>query len=144
MLLLVVGGFMNYYFSPPPSGMTAQETVAYYFQMVNRKNTPKSNSVLCPSQRSEDSYEMGGLNDYRLLDCREVTDPEAREEAREYMRELGEEPYDVTLLYISFYINYDPDSFGGGLENGVYDDYEYYLIKETEKSDWRIRMWGYG
>jgi|GEM_PF-5335628 len=144
LLMLLVGFSINYYFAAPPSGMTAQETVAYYFQMVNRKNVSKSNSVLCPSERSEDSYEMGGLNDYRLLDCREVTDLEELEEAREYMRELGEEPYDVALLYVSFYVNYDPDAFGCGLENGVYDDYAYYLIKETEKSDWRIRTWGYG
>ncbi len=49
-------------------------------------------------------------------------------------------PYQYTCVDVTFTIEFK-DGHGAGFSNGTYK-WHYFLIKETEQSDWLIVMWG--
>lgn len=119
-----------------PPNMSEKETVMYYFEKYNEKDFEERESVVFQKTRGQ-KLDLDRLNYIKLIDCE--IEPDKDKINFEKNRKAIKDPYDVALLYVKFEINYREDS-AGHLPNGIYQ-WEYYLAKETEHSDWRIVRW---
>ena len=118
-----------------PSGMTPEETVERYFEYWQDKNSKGIDSLVYKSMQGV-NYEMERLNSITLNSCEERT------EKIEWYQPWYPNPYDNTCVDVSFTTDYE-GGCGSGHVNGI-QEVQYYLVKETDDSDWIIVMWGVG
>lgn len=116
-----------------PTGMTPEETVQRYFYYWNEKSSSGMDSLVYEKQQGGNK-DLNKLNSVLLNSCNERTEKE------DWYEPWYQNPYDYTCVDVSFTVDYKGKG-GSGLSNGTYD-YKFYLVKESEESDWIIVMWG--
>ena len=118
-----------------PTGMTPEETVQKYFDYWQEKNPAGMDSLVYEKMQGAEAG-LDQLNSVELTACQERTE-------KENWNDLWyENPYDYTCVDVSFTIDYQ-NGGAAGFSNGRYN-WQYYLVKESENSDWIIVMWGVG
>ena len=122
----------------PPRGMSAEQTVAYYFKQYNARNLYGMQSVVYRDITSGYHDRFRFFVYFRLISCEEY-----KEDAQYYELGWGPRPgplYDVTTCWVTYDLKYWPFFQGLGGRNTA----RYYLVKETKDSDWIIVTWGNG
>jgi hypothetical protein len=113
--------------------ITAEETVQLYFNYWQEKDSQGMDSLVIENKKGGNK-ELDSLNSISLESCVERTDK------GNWDTLWFENPYDYTCVDVSFTIN-NKSGEAVTLSNGTYD-WQYYLVKESEDSDWMIVMWG--
>lgn len=119
----------------PPAGMSPEETVEYYFKQWSNKSSYGMDSVVYSKNRGAE-FDLNKLNYVKLLSFVEETD----KSKINLSESLYPNPYKVTMVNVKFIVDYKSGG-GGGFSNGSYS-WQYYLVKDSEKSDWIIVEWG--
>ena len=118
-----------------PRGMTPEETVKYYFSQFSDRSQFGMDSVVCKKMQGAD-YDLGSLVYVKLISSVEdKNDPNISFDTDWYPN-----AYKVTLVNVTYDIKYLTGD-GGGQSNGRYE-WQYYLAKDSAKSDWVIVQWG--
>ena len=126
--------------SPPaPSGLSPEETVRYYYAQWNTRNNAGMNSVVHTPMRYQEDF--SGMISIKLLTCEEITDPDLIREGFE-TEWYEQAPYQIAYVDTTFDIELREDS-NTGFENGL-NYCGYFLVKDSENSDWIIVSWGQG
>lgn len=115
------------------SPLTAEETIQQYFKYWQEKNPQGMDSLIIEDKKGADA-QLDYLNSITLDRCVERTD-KGNWDILWY-----ENPYDYTCVDVSFTIN-NKDGEAVALSDGTYD-WQYYLVKASENSNWIIVMWG--
>lgn len=114
-----------------------RRNVKYYFSQFNDKNQSGMNLVLYKKIQGTNA-DLKNLISVTLNNCVEEKDSSKIEIDDAWY----ENPYKVAMVYVTFDIKYKGVG-GDGLSNSEYK-WKYYLVKESEKSDWVIVQWGGG
>lgn len=122
-----------------PSGMSPKETVTYYYEQWNRKDSEKMNSVVCTQDLYYDDFV--GFISVKLLECVEITDKNRVKEGFE-PEWYDKKPYDIAYVETTFDVQYE-DWTNTSLINGK-NYCGFYLVKDTKDSDWIIVSMGQG
>lgn len=117
--------------------LTAEETVKFYFDKMQKKDLSGMESVIADRMKGR-NFELEKLKSVNLLECKE----ELNEDNIMYEDAWFPNPYEIKMFNVVFTIEYE-DGYGGGFDNDEYI-WQYYLVKESEESDWVIVMWGAG
>jgi len=123
----------------PPSGMSPEETVRYYYSQWGRHSNAGMNAVVYAPVRYPEGF--SGMISLELLTCEEVHDMAVVQEGFE-SEWYNDTPYQVALVHTTFDVQYRDDAMTG-LSNGV-NYCDYYLVKKSAGSNWIIVSWGQG
>ena len=115
--------------------LSPEETVEEYFKNWIAKDQNMMNMYVTESNKNV-VYELDRMTHL------ELNSVEAGDERCSWNDAWYEDPYEYTCLNVTFTIEYT-DGHGAGFSNGTYE-WQYYLIKEFEDSNWLIVMWGVG
>lgn len=126
-------------FMRPPSGMSPEETVQYYYRQWSLRNSIGMDSVVYPRVRCYEDFD--GMISITLLTCEEITDPAVVNEGYETWW-YDKEPYAISYVDTTFDIEFGENT-NTGFANGE-NCCGYFLVKENQYSDWVIVMWGQG
>jgi len=117
--------------------MSAEQTVAYYFNQCNARNVQGMQSVYYRTI-------TGGIEDYglpleyaRLISCEE----RSKETVARLFPEkwLNSHAYDLAVYWVTYEVwHWD----GNQRSVDWRSSYDFYLVKETKYSNWVIVMWG--
>ncbi len=116
--------------------MSPEETVRCYFSQFSDKSQSGMDALVYEKMRGKD-FDLNHLNSVKLISCTEENDTSKISSNKEWYSN----PYKVALVHVAFDINYKSGGSSGGFNNGRYN-WDYYLVKENEKSDWIIVQWG--
>jgi len=134
VLALGIGCFVV--FRPvPPRGMSAEQTIAYYFKQYNARNLRGMQSVSYRDLKAS-SYQFPFLLYAKLISCEE-----RRESAQYYYyaQKWDSVPvYDFTVCWVTYEVKH----WGGDQGFDGPHSFYYYLVKETKDSNWMIVSWG--
>lgn len=124
------------------SSASPEELVRYYFESWNAKNTAEMDACRIEADRGLYSYSDLPLEEsIELISISETPKDEA---IANYRQEWFSEPADITRILASFVVNYNEDGQAEYLRATVsHEDYQFWLIKETPQSGWRIVIQGY-
>lgn len=114
--------------------LSAGETVQYYFEQFNQKNQKQMELVVNEEQRGV-GYDLDNLIAVKLISMEEEKDAVDFNSAW-----YDGQPEEIAMVRVTFDIEYK-NGGGAGFDNGSYQ-WNYYLVKENEDSDWVIVMWG--
>lgn len=119
-----------------------EELVRYYFESWNAKNTTEMDACRIEADRGLYSYSDLPLEEsIELISISETPKDEA---IANYHQEWFSEPADITRILATFMVNYNEDGQAEYLRDSVsHEDYQFWLIKETPQSGWRIVIQGY-
>lgn len=140
--VLIVFNLMKFYFIPnykydmnyvAPQNLSAEETVRFYFQSLDECNPAKANTVLINPTLSK--YSCSKLLNLKIKNI-------------EMVNKVDDSIIKKYFDYKEFFVEYNStylfgDSKGQVLE-GTGNCLNFYLVKETETSDWKIHSWGLG
>jgi hypothetical protein len=116
--------------------MTPEETVRYYFERMGKKDQGGMDSVLVEEQRGADA-ELDHLISVEMVSCVQEKDESVLPfQDQWYTKDAA----DKALVRAAFKIEYE-NGGGAGFDNGEYHWY-FWLVKESQNSDWRIAMSG--
>lgn len=135
IISISIGCFIK---SISPHGLSAEETVRFYFENWNKQNYIKMNSVVKTAYLKHSWLPNSDQNYIRLISCEE----HKANKTDYYRNEWYKEPYDFTMVRVQFEPNYKSGN-SASLRNQLYG-WSFYLIKEKENSDWKIVMYGAG
>ena len=127
-----------------PTGMTAEETVRFYFEQWNNKNAKAMDSVVRENRR------FGKISStfvyVKLTKCVDETEKNMEREGSYFSRTYpGYVEY--AIVEVEFEIEHKSgglfDDAGGGFGHGkTYVAWRYTLGKKDVNSDWEILGWG--
>lgn len=115
--------------------LSPEETVEEYFTSWIAKDQNRMNMLVTEANKNV-VYELDRMTHLELISV------EAGDERCSWNDAWYEDPYEYTCLNVTFAIEYI-DGHGAGFSNGTYE-WQYYLIRESEDSNWLIVMWGVG
>ena len=139
-LMLALGfGWFVVFRSILPGGMSAEQTVAYYYRQYNAKNLRGMQSVVYFDFGNIDRQEFSDMRYIRLISCEEKKElPEGYFEPRWFdFRPV----YDIAVLKVTYEVKYREGFYS--VLDGSYTTYAT-LVKETKNSNWIIVMLGLG
>ncbi|MEA1974011.1 MAG: DUF4829 domain-containing protein [Bacillota bacterium] len=113
--------------------LSPEETVEEYFKYWVAKDKNMMNTFVTEGNKNV-VYELDRMTHLELISV------EAGDERCRWNDAWYEEPYEYTCLNVTFAIEYI-DGHGAGFSNGTYE-WQYYLIRPSEDSNWLIVMWG--
>ena len=113
--------------------LSPEETVEKYFSYWIEKNNEMMNSLVAERKKAV-VYEL------ERMTFLELNSIEAGDERCSWNDAWYEEPYEHTYVNVTFTIEF-LDGHGAGFSNGTYS-WQYYLVRESEESEWLIAMWG--
>lgn len=118
---------------------TPEQTVRQYFEYWQAKNLNGMNSLKYGSPLTSTELALDDLNYVTLNSCKERT------EYIDFRKEWfdNKTPYKIARVDVSFTVDYKNED-STNFTNGTYDYWSFYLVKETENSDWVIVMQGVG
>lgn len=114
--------------------MSAEETVKKYFEYESEKDINGMNSLLT-DRKKLDQNAVADVESVRIISCKE------RSEESDWYEPWYENPYAHTCVDVTYEIVFKDGSMEG--QSGTYT-WQYYLIKESENSDWLIAEYGVG
>jgi hypothetical protein len=129
----------------PPTGMTAEETVQFYFEQWNNKSEKASDSIVREGLRGNGRSNPAFVG-VKLIKCVDETEKHLNLE-REYFSSTYPEYVNYAIMEVKFEIEYKKEWFfddAGGFDFGknVVSDWRYVLGKKDADSDWEILGWG--
>ncbi|MCL2014036.1 MAG: GDSL-type esterase/lipase family protein [Oscillospiraceae bacterium] len=131
--------------SAPPHEMTPVETVQFYFERWNEKNTIGMNSVVRDERKNTD-YGKSHLMYVHLTRSIDETEKYMNNEGTNFS-EIFPGYVKYSVVEVEFEIEYKKSRFfdnAGGFPDGksIVDNWHYVLGKIYEESDWVIVSWG--
>ena len=129
----------------PSQGMSPVETVQFYFEQWDNKNTEAMNCVLCDEIKNTD-YGKSHLIYVQLTKSIEETEKHMNLEG-EYFKNTFPGYVAYSVVEVEYEIEYKKSRFfnnTGGFPDGksIIDNWRFVLGKTDEKSDWIIVSWG--
>lgn len=119
-----------------------EELVRYYFESWNAKNTVEMDA--CRIEADRGLYSYSDLPLEKSIELTSVVETSKDQAIANYQQEWYSEPADITRLTTSFVVNYNEDGQAEYLRDSVsHEDYQFWLVKETPQSGWRIVIQGY-
>lgn len=130
----------------PPKGMSPIETVQFYFEQWNDKNTNGMDSVVCDEKKSID-YGKSHLIYVKLTKSIKETEKHMSLEGI-YFSDTFPDYIEYSIVEVEFEIEYKKSLFfsnAGGFHDGksVIDNWRFVLGKTRIESDWVIVSWGF-
>jgi|LSQX01.2.fsa_nt_gb hypothetical protein len=118
---------------------TPEDIVRQNFEYWQAKDLAKMNSLVYGRPLTNTELELDELNYVKLNYYKERT------ENVEFRKEWfdNKTPYKFAQVDISFTVDYKTEG-STNYNNGTYEYWSFYLVKETENSDWVIVMQGVG
>ena len=113
--------------------LSPEETVEDYFTHWIAKDNEMMNSLVAERKKAV-VYEL------ERMTFLELNSIEAGDERCNWNEAWYEDPYEHTCVNVTFTIEFI-DGHGAGFSNGTYN-WQYYLVRESEESEWKIIMWG--
>lgn len=113
--------------------LSPEETLEEYFKSWIAKDQKMMNTYVTEGNLKV-VYELDRMTHLELISV------EAGDERCSWNDAWYEEPYEYTCLNVTFSIEFI-DGHGAGFSNGIYE-WQYYLIRPSEDSNWLIVMWG--
>ena len=118
--------------------MSPHETVEYYFNSWDKQNYIKMNSVVGNSDLKEFwffNFDQNGINLIECSDDKTVNKDDVKNSPYK-------NPYDTRVVRAAFKPDFK-SGYNSGLTNQVYE-WNFYLQKKNESSDWKIVGFGAG
>lgn len=109
-------------------------TIARYFKYWNNKDVKGMNSLTIEARQGQNNNPdpLDGMLFVKLLDCTKRLDNGYWQE------DWYPDPYEYVCLDVSFEKHYLDE------EDNRQENWQYYLVKESADSDWKIAMYGVG
>ncbi len=112
-----------------PKSLTAQETLCYYFDCINKNNPGRANNLLI--NPTLDIYCCNGV----YVKLKNIEKAETIKDINNY--------YQTMTYFVEFDCFYFFTEKNKVFE-GMGDCSNFYLVKETADSNWKIHSWGLG
>jgi len=130
----------------PTKGMTSVETVQFFFEQWNNKNTNGRNSVVRDEMKNTD-YGRSSLIYVKLTKSIDETEKYLALEGT-YFSDTFPNYTEYSIVEVEFEIEYKKSLFfsnAGGFHDGksVIDNWRFVLGKTRIESDWVIVSWGF-
>lgn len=115
-----------------PHNLSKNETIEYYFNCLDSRNPAKANAVLL-------NKELGKYS------CNKITKAEVKSFSTVDKIDINlSNYYDRAEIFVEFDCDYFLGDSKGQAFEGTQGCLNFYLVKTTEESDWKIHSWGLG